>query len=115
MARPNKGDFTETRVLPQIRCHDHLAPADCSRTEGHLARALVEVRWQTVLGLEPQPIIVHEADKGDWTLAGFRGQFPSFKKETCLTSRASSQRGDGSSFRQASIELSLPFGSGMRR
>jgi hypothetical protein len=74
----DEGDFAEPRVLPQIGGDYHLGPADRSRTKGDLARALVEIRWQTVLGLEPEPIIVHQADIGDWTLANFRGQFPDF-------------------------------------
>ena len=55
-----------------------LAATDCRRTEGDLARALVEIRGTTGLGLEPEPIIVHKADIGDWTLASFRRQFPDF-------------------------------------
>ena len=74
----DEGDFAEPRVLPQIGRDHHLGTADCSRTKGDLARALVEIRWQIVLGLEPEPIVVHQADIGDWTLANFRGQFPDF-------------------------------------
>ena len=68
----DEGDSAEAGILPQVRRHDHLGAADRRRAKGDFPRTLVQVRRQAVLGLEPQAIVVHEADVGDWALADLR-------------------------------------------